>query len=129
MPLSERRKWKTNKSADEIRKIVIGNLTQKKATITQEDKSYIEATIGSGLKTRLWGAWAVSDHTLPVKIILNLYRDKNAKETEVDVTIQDNFGFGLRTGMVGKYRLYIMKLFDELISDLRGTQIDVVTRF
>jgi len=65
MPLSERRKWKTNKSADEIRKIVIGNLTQKKATITQEDRSYIEATIGSGLKTRLWGAWAVSEHTLP----------------------------------------------------------------
>jgi len=64
-----------------------------------------------------------------VKIILNLYRDKNARETEVDVTIQDNFGFGLRIGMVGKYRLYIMTLFDELISDLRGTQVDVVTRF
>lgn len=129
MPLSERRKWKTNKSADEIRKIVIGNLRQKKATITQEDRSHIEATMGSGLKLRLWGAWLVSEQTLPVKIILDLYRGTNAGETVVDATIQDNFGFGLRTGMVGKYRLYVIKLFDELISELRGTKVDVVTKF
>lgn len=129
MPLSERRKWKTNKSADEIRKIVIDNLTQKKAKITQDDRSYIEARMGSGMQVRLWGAWLVKERTLPVKIILNLYRDKNARETTVDVTIQDDYGFGSRTGMAGKYRLYITKLFEDLISELRGTQVDVVTTF
>jgi len=41
-------------------------------------------------------------------------------ETEIDATIQDNLGFGLKTGMVGKYGKYIQSLFDELTRTLQG---------
>lgn len=49
---------------------------------------------------------------------ITLYLNESATETEIDATIQDNFGFGLRTGMVGKYKEYIQNLFNWLAAVL-----------
>jgi hypothetical protein len=54
----------------------------------------------------------VSKETLPVKITLQM--DESAGESEINATIQDDLGFGLRTGMVSKYKEYIQSLFNEL---------------
>jgi hypothetical protein len=43
-----------------------------------------------------------------------------AGETEIYATIQDNLGFGLRTGIAGKYKEYIQILFDELARTLQS---------
>jgi len=118
MPISDKRKWKINRSADEIQKILIDKLKQKKAEIKVVTPKMIGATLGSGLKTRLIGGLLVSKETLPVKVILLM--TEVAGGTEIDATIEDNLGFGLRTGMVGRYNDYIQSLFDELAGALQS---------
>jgi hypothetical protein len=112
MPISDRRKWKIGKSPEEILKIVTEFLVRKKAKLIEANPSRIEATMGSGLKTRFFGGMFVSEQTLPVKATLSM--KKVAKETEVDATIEDNMGFGSRMGMERKYRDYIEDLLDDL---------------
>jgi len=117
MPISDTRKWKVNRSADEIKKIMIDELKQKKAEIKEASSGKIVATMGSALKTRLIGGLIVSKETLPVKITLLM--NEGAGETEIDATIEDNLGPGIRTGMVGRYMEYIQSLFDELAKALQ----------
>ena len=117
MPISDRRKWKVNRSPDEILKIVVNKLAQKKAKLIEATSRRIEATMGSGLKTRVIGGLLVSKKTLPVKITLLM--NEVAGETEIDATIEDNLGFGIKTGMVGRYREYMQSLFDELAKALQ----------
>jgi hypothetical protein len=118
LPISDSRKWKLNRSADEILKAVTGKLSEKKATIVEANSRRIEATMGSGLKTRFIGGLFVSKETLPVKLILLM--NESGGETDVDATIQDNLGFGLKTGMVDEYKEYIQSLFDELARALQS---------
>lgn len=117
MPISDTRKWKVKKPADEILKIVSAKLAEKKATLLEANSRRIEATIGSEAKTRFLGGIFVSKETLPVKITLQM--NETAGESEVDATIQDNLGFGLKTGMGGKYKEYIQSLLNELASTLQ----------
>ncbi|MGD0979627.1 MAG: hypothetical protein ABR962_10885 [Candidatus Bathyarchaeia archaeon] len=117
MPISDTRKWKVKKSADEILKILSNKLAEKKATILEASPRRIEATIGSEAKTRVLGGIFVSKETLPVKITMQM--NETAGESEIDATIQDNMGFGLRTGMTGKYKDYIQSLFNEMAAALQ----------
>jgi hypothetical protein len=116
MPISDTRKWKVNKPANEILKIVNIELLRKNAKLLEANSKRIEATLGSEATTRFFGGFFVSKETLPVKI--TLYLNESATETEIDATIQDNFGFGLRTGMVGKYKEYIQNLLNWLAAVL-----------
>lgn len=116
MLISDTRKWKVNKPAGEILKIVKVELLRKNATLLEADSKRIEATLGSEARTRFFGGLFVSKETLPVKIALQM--NESATETEIDATIQDNLGFGLRTGIVGKYKEYIQNLFNWLAAVL-----------
>lgn len=118
MPISDHRKWKVGMSSEEILEILTNKLAQKKAKLIEATPRRIEATMGSGLKTRLIGGLLVSKETLPIKMTFSM--DEMKGETEIDATIQDNLGFGIKTGMVGKYREYIQSLFDELARTLQG---------
>ena len=119
LPISESRKWKVNKSANEILELVKIELYRKNATIIQANSKRIEATLGSETRTRLFGGALVSEETLPVKITLQM--NELATETEVDAIIQDNLGAGSRIGMRSKYREYINKLFN-LLSAVLGVK-------
>ena len=112
MPISDSRKWRVNKPANEILKLVKIELFRKNATLREANSKRIEATFGSETKTRLFGGIFVSEETLPVKITLQM--NETAKETEIDATIQDNLGVGSRCGFRGKYRAYIDNLFNLL---------------
>lgn len=118
MPISDSRKWKVNRSTDEVLKLIVDKLAQKKAKLKEATPRRIEATMGSGLKTRLIGGLFVSKETLPVKITLLM--NEVAGETEIDATIQDNLGFGIKTGMVGRYKEYIQSLLDEIARALQS---------
>lgn len=118
MPISDSRKWKVNRPTDEVLKIVIDKLEQKKAKLKEATSRRIEATIGSRLKTRLIGGLLVSKDTLPVKITLLM--NEVAGETEIDATIQDNLGPAVKTGMVGRYKEHIQSLFDEIARALQS---------
>ena len=117
MPISDTRKWKINKSANEILSAVQNMLSAKKATFLETNDKRIEATLGSEGKTRVLGGMFVSKETLPVKITLVM--NEFAGVTDIDATIVDNLGFGARTGMVGKYKDYIQSLFNEMASVLQ----------
>ena len=117
MPISDTRKWKVKKPADEILRIVSSMLAEKKATLLEASPRRIEATIGSEAKTRVLGGIFVSKETLPVKVTMQI--NETAGESEIEATIQDNLGFGLKTGMVGKYKEYIQSLFHELAAALQ----------
>jgi hypothetical protein len=116
LPISDTRKWKINKPANEILEIVKIELYRKNATLIEANSKRIEATLGSETRTRLFGGALVSEETLPVKITLQM--NESATETEIDATIQDNFGAGFRIGMRGKYREYINNLFNLLFAVL-----------
>jgi hypothetical protein len=117
MPISEMRKWKTDKSADEISRIVTAKLAEKKARLLVSEQRRIEATMGSEAKTRFLGGAFVSKETLPVKMTVQV--NEGAEGSEIDITIQDDLGFGLRTGMNAKYREYMQSLFGELAAALQ----------
>jgi len=117
MPISDTRKWKVYKSANEILSITQTLLSAKGATFLEANNRRIEATLGSEGKTRVLGGLFVSKNTLPIKVILVI--NEFAGVTEVDVSIVDNLGFGARTGMVGKYKDYIQSLFNELANTLQ----------
>ena len=119
MPISETRKWKVNKPANEILEIVKIELYRKNATLIDANLKRIEATLGSETRTRVFGGAFVSEETLPVKITLQM--NESAKETEIDATIQDNLGTGFRIGMRSKYREYINNLFN-LLSAVLGAK-------
>jgi hypothetical protein len=119
LPISETRKWKVNKTANEILEIVKIELYRKNATLIEASSKIIEANLGSETRTRVFGGAVVSEETLPVKITLQM--KESASETEIDATIQDNLGAGLRIGMRSKYREYINKLFN-LLSAVLGAK-------
>jgi len=118
LPISDTRKLKVNKTAKEILEIVTIELLRKNATIIEANTKRVEAKIGSETRTRLFGGDFVSKETLPVKIILQI--DESAPETEIKATIQDNLGFGFRTGMRSKYKEYIDNLFNLLSTILQA---------
>ena len=119
MPISDTRKWKIKKSANEILEIVKIELYRKNANLIEANSKRIEANLGSETRTRLFGGALVSEETLPVKITLQM--NELATETEVDAIIQDNLGAGSRIGMRSKYREYINKLFN-LLSAVLGAK-------
>jgi hypothetical protein len=119
LPISETRKWKINKRANEILEIVKIELYRKNANLIEANSKRIEATLGSETRTRLFGGALVSEETLPVKITLQM--NESATETEIDATIQDNLGAGSRIGMRSKYREYIKSLFN-LLSAVLGVK-------
>ncbi|MGA3191419.1 MAG: hypothetical protein ABSD73_02770 [Candidatus Bathyarchaeia archaeon] len=117
MPISDTRKWKVNKPAEEVRKTVVNTLASKKATLLEASTTRIEAKIGSEAKTRFLGGIFVSKETLPVKMTMQI--NETGGESEINATIMDNLGVGLRTGMEGKYKEYIQSLFNELANALQ----------
>ena len=119
MPISNTRKYRTNKSANEILEMVKIELYRKNAKLIESNSKRIEATLGSETRTRLFGGALVSQETLPVKITLQM--NELPTETEVDATIQDNLGAGFRIGMRSKYRDYIDNLFN-LLSAVLGAK-------
>ena len=112
LPISDTRKWKIKKPANEILEIIKIELYRKNATLIESNSKRIIATLGSETRTRLFGGAFVSKVTLPVKITLQM--NESVNETEIDATIQDNLGAGFRIGMRGKYREYINDLFNLL---------------
>ena len=119
LPISKSRKWKVNKPANEILELVKIELYRKNATVIQANSKRIEANLGSETRTRMFGGALVSEETLPVKIILQM--NESATETDIDATIQDNLGAGLRIGMRSKYREYINSLLN-LLSAVLGAK-------
>jgi hypothetical protein len=119
--ISDSRKWKVNKSADEILKILSIELPLRKdAKLLTANSKRIVATMGSGAKTRLWGRGWLSKEMLPVKIILQM--NESATETIVDATIQDNLDpfYFIRAGLTERYMDYMQDLFDWLSAILEA---------
>jgi hypothetical protein len=117
-PISEKRTWKVNMPPDKVLRTVTDFLSQENAKLTVTSSNSIEATMGFCSKTRLLGGAFVSRSTLPVKVSLSI-NEKTSETTEMNVTVQDNMGFGSRIGIESKYRDYIEDLLDKLEDNLK----------
>ncbi len=111
MPLTETYKLKVDKMPEQVLKIVVEKMGQKKADIIEATPEKMEFTLGSGSKTRLLGGSFSSKENLPVKITF-LMRGNGG--TEIEIIFQDNLGFGSRLGLKGKYSQYMQSLFNEI---------------
>lgn len=89
-------------NASEARKRAVSALLQRRGRIKVDDSQIIIARFGSGMKTRLLGAWLAGMDAMPREIKIRL--NERAHETAVSVSIRDAFGFGSRAGVSGKLR-------------------------
>ena len=101
MPLSHSDQFSTGVSPDEAAQrfeawhAVNGGRFEKAA-----DGS-LEGTTGKKVAVRILGAFFVPRSWWPLKTTVRLTPAANG--TSVDMTVADNFGLGIRTGMKGKY--------------------------
>ncbi len=103
MAITETRRFNVDKSPEQVLKIVVDKMAQKQALFQEPTPQKMEFILGSGSKTRLLGGPFVSADTLPVKITFLM---RGHGSTEVEITIQDNLGFGSRLGLKGKFTKY-----------------------
>jgi hypothetical protein len=101
----------TAKSADDVRSALVVALESLGATVTA-DGDALEATSGKKMGTRLLGAMFVPDHWLPLHHTITFAPD--GSDTRVEITVNDDFGMGLRSGFAKKYAAFMQKRLGEL---------------
>ncbi len=107
----ETHELKVDKTPEQVLKIIVEKMAQKNAQIMAATPQKVECTLGSGAKTRLVGGAFASPETLPIKITFVMKGDGG---TGIEMTIEDNLGFGSRLGLKGKYTKYMQSLFNEI---------------
>jgi hypothetical protein len=87
------------------------------AQVVAHTAERLELTSGSQVKLRLIGGGFIAASSLPVRTVV----DAVATETgsELTVTAVDTVGFGIKTGMKGKYQRWL----DEIVSGLRASAV------
>ena len=76
------------------------------------DDRTVEATSGTKVGTRLLGAMFVPDAWLPLHHTIAF--GPSGTDTRVDITVEDDFGMGLRAGFTKKYT----RLMEQRLRDL-----------
>jgi len=121
-PITEKRTWRVNAPSNEVLKTVINFLSQERAKVTTTESNTIEATMGSRSTVRLRGVAFASRSMIPVKVSLSINEEAD-KATEINVTAQDDLGFGLRTGIESIYRDRLEDLLDKLEDKLEPQKL------
>ena len=87
-------------SQDEARRRLVEHLNVVKAKVVEGPEGGIEATRGSRLAIRILGAYLMPKDWMPTKATVGF--ESAGPGCRVTVTIADNFGLGIRTGMKGR---------------------------
>ena len=111
LPLSNKKTFKVEKTPEDVLKLITNKLSEKNAILIEATPKKIIATMGSKFKSRFFGGAAVSSTTLPIKITFLIWRDNQG--VEIELSIEDDFGFGSRWVIKGKYQKYFQSLIIE----------------
>lgn len=98
-------------SADEIRARVAAWFAHLDHKFVHDTPERLEITSGSQLKLRLIGGAFIAGSSLPTRTVV-----ERRDDGDVTVTVTDALGFGIRTGMRGKYERWL----DEVVAAVRS---------
>ena len=85
-----------------------------KATVSQSAGGEIVATRGSRVLIRILGAYLMSRNLIPTKATVGF--TETERGCRVDITVADNFGVGIRTGVKGRFG----KLLDDQLAEIKA---------
>jgi hypothetical protein len=106
----------SSKPPEEARAAVMAVLDQLGATTIDGEDPGVQARTGKKLGTRLLGAMFVPDEWLPLhhSFAFNAAGDG----TEVEITVGDDLGVGIRSGFKAKYETLMTRRLGELSNAL-----------
>jgi hypothetical protein len=107
----------TPMTAAEARAAISAVLHQYGATPAGGDQTTVEAKSGKKTGTRLLGAMFVPEEWLPLHHTITLTEGEG--ETRVEISVQDDFGMGLRSGFKAKYETLMRRRLVDLTGALR----------
>jgi hypothetical protein len=87
------------------------------AEVVARSDARLEARSGSQVKLRVLGGAFIAPSSLPVRVVVDAAA--TPRGSELTVTAADAIGFGLKTGMKGKYTGRL----DEIVSGLRAAAV------
>jgi hypothetical protein len=105
--IADAESFTTDLSVEEVTERFRAFHSSKGGAVTTASDGALEGTTGSQVKVRLLGAFFVSRSQWPLKTRLRL--EPTPDGTDVEMTVADDFGIGIRTGIKAKY--------DELIQE------------
>ena len=109
-PLTRSETFRPTVAADDIRPRVAAWFDHLDHRIVTDTPELLEITSGSQLKLRLIGGAFIAASSLPTRTVV-----ERAADGEVTITVSDAMGFGIKTGMRGKYERWI----DEVVQALQ----------
>jgi hypothetical protein len=105
------RELRVARHIEQVHEAALRTVAAAGGTVKRSVPGEIEASFGSWFKTRLLGAFFLSRDTWPKRLRIVLTA-ADGQTTHVTVRAEDAFGFGLRTGIAGRYRESLEALAD-----------------
>jgi hypothetical protein len=107
----------TPMTVEEAMAAISAMLHQYGATPARGDETTIQAKSGKKTGTRLLGAMFVPEEWLPLHYTITFVEGDGA--TRVEISVQDDFGMGVRSGFKNKYEILMKRRLGELTGALR----------
>jgi hypothetical protein len=111
-----------NVPPEKVLKTATDFFSQENAKLTATTSNSIEAKMGSRSKVRLRGVAFASGNMIPVKVSLSTNEDAE-EATQVNVTAQDDLGFGSRMGIESICRDRLEDMLDKLEDTLKPEKL------
>jgi hypothetical protein len=111
-PMVESQVFLVERRPEEVRDEILSKLASMSARVVTVSESYVEAQTGSQLATRLKGGWIARPTELPMRTAVAL--QTHGQGTQVQVTVTDAMGFGVKLGMRGKYKGALRTMIEEV---------------
>jgi hypothetical protein len=85
----------------QARERIAEHFASAKAKVSEDEEGNVVATRGSRVLIRILGAYLMPRNWIPTKATVGFTGTERG--CRVDITVADNFGFGIRTGVKGRF--------------------------
>ena len=100
---------------DAAREAIVSSLNQMGASVEVVEEDYVEAKLGSQAKFRMKGAMLAKLEDYPI-VIMGKFSGNN----QLQITVGENFGFGVLTGAKGKFQEACDYAMNELVMKIQA---------
>jgi hypothetical protein len=109
-PISRTASYTTSMRATEVSEKAQAWFAPVPIRIVANTADRVEITTGSQAKMRLLGGAFIASTSLPTRTVLTMV--ESGTGTQVTVTADDAVGFGVKTGMNGKYQQWLGEIVE-----------------
>jgi hypothetical protein len=103
---------------ESAREAIVSSLNQMGASVEVVEEAYVEAKLGSQAKFRMKGAMLAKLEDYPL-VVMAQFSDGN----QLQITVGENFGFGVLTGVKGKFQEACDFAMNELVMKIHAPAI------